>query len=69
MLDTHIVYPRGLEVAERICFEEPDQKLVIFTTKPNEYLPKDCSKTAGIKDKDDLTMPFRVSELMTVLKN
>ena len=69
VLDTHIVYPRGLEAAKRICFEDPDQKLVIFTTTPYHYLPKDCLKTAGIKDKDDLAMPFRMSELMTVLKN
>jgi two-component system, OmpR family, response regulator len=69
VLDTHIVNPRGLEVAKRIHIEEPDQKLVIVTTTPSEYLPKDCLKTAGIKDNEILTMPFRMSELMTALKN
>lgn len=69
VLDTHIVNPGGLEIAKRIHFEEPDQKLVIVTTTPREYLPKDCLKTAGINDKDVLTMPFRMSELMTALKN
>jgi DNA-binding response OmpR family regulator len=69
LLDTHLSNPSGLDVAKKIRSEKPDQKLVIITTTPKEHLPKDCLKTAGIKDKDILTMPFRMSELLTALKN
>ena len=69
ILDTHLSNPSGLDVAKRIRREKPDQKLVIVTTSPKEYLPSECLQTAGIKDKDILTMPFRISKLGHVLKN
>ena len=69
ILDTHLSSPSGLDVAKRIRREKPDQKLVIVTTSPKEYLPSECLETAGIKDKDILTMPFRISKLGLVLKN
>jgi DNA-binding response OmpR family regulator len=69
VLDTHLFNPPGLEVAKKIHSEKPDQKLVIVTTTPVQYLPQDCLKTAGIEAKDILTMPFRMSELMTALRN
>ncbi len=69
VLDTHLNNPSGLDVAKRIHSEKPDQKMLIVTTTPKEYLPVECLKTAGISDKDILTMPFRLSKLVTALKN
>ena len=69
ILNTHLSNPSGLDVAKRIRREKPDQKLVIVTTSPKEYLPSECLETARIKDKDILTMPFRISKLGLVLKN
>ena len=69
MLDTHLSNFTGLDVAKRIRSEKPDQKLVLVTTTPNEYLPKECLNTAGIADKDILTMPFKLSNLVKVLTN
>jgi two-component system, OmpR family, response regulator len=69
LLDTHLSDPSGLDIAKRIRREKPHQKLVIVTTTPKEYLPSECLKIAGINEKDILTMPFRLSKLMNVLKN
>lgn len=69
VLDTHLFGPSGLDVAKRIRSEKPDQKLVLVTTTPKEYLPAECLETAGIKDSDILTMPFKLSKLVTVLEN
>ena len=69
IVDTHLSNPSGLDVAKRIRNEKPDQKIVLVTTSPKEYLPLECLKTARIKDKDILTMPFRISKLGLVLKN
>lgn len=69
LLDTHISNPSGLDVAKRIRREKPGQKLVIVTTTPKECLPSESLEIAGINEKDILTMPFRMSKLMTVLRN
>ena len=68
VLDTHLYFPSGLDVAKKIHLEKPDQKLVLVTTTPKEYLSKECLETAGITDRDILTMPFKLSKL-EVLKN
>ena len=69
VLDTHLYSPSGLDVAKKIHSEKTDQKLVLVTTTPIEYLSKECLKTAGITDRDILTMPFKLSNLVEVLKN
>ncbi|MDF0682110.1 MAG: response regulator, partial [Candidatus Nitrosocosmicus sp.] len=69
VVDTHLLDPAGLEVAKTIRREKPDQKLVVVTTTPIENLPAECLKTAGIKDIDILTMPFKLSKLGQVLRN
>lgn len=69
IIDTHLSNPSGLDVAKRIRREKPDQRLVLVTTSPREYLPSECLQTARIKDGDILTMPFRMSRLETALKN
>lgn len=69
ILDTHLSNPKGLDIAKRIRSEEPNQKLILVTTTPRVYLPQRCLKIAGIKDKDILIMPFRMSMLVSILKN
>lgn len=69
LLDTHLFNPSGLDVAKKIRSYNPDQKLVLVTTTPKEYLPAECLKTAGIKDRDILTIPFTMSKLVSILKN
>lgn len=69
VLDTHLSNPSGLDVAKRIRTEKPDQKIVLVTTSPKEYLPSECLETAGIKDSDILTIPFKMSQLGAILKN
>lgn len=69
LLDTHLSNPSGLDVAKRIHLENPDQKMVIVTTTPVQYLLQDCIKTAGIEAKDILTMLFRMSEIMAALRS
>jgi len=43
--------------------------LVVVTTTPIENLPAECLETAEIKEKDILTMPFKLSKLEKVLRN
>ena len=69
VLDTHLLNPSGLDIAKRIRSQKPDQKLVLITTTPKENLQQECLKTAGIMDKDILTIPFKLSNLVEVLKN
>jgi two-component system, OmpR family, response regulator len=69
MLDTHLDNLCGLDVAKKIRSEKPDQKVVLITTTPKENLQQECLRTAGIKDKDILTMPFKMSKLKIALEN
>ncbi len=69
LLDTHLSDPSGLDVAKRIRSENPDQKIVLVTTTPKKYLSKECLRTAAIKEKDILTMPFKLANLAMVLRN
>lgn len=69
VLDTHLLNPSGLDIAKRIPSQRPNQKLVVVTTSPKEYLPSECLEIAGLKDGDILTMPFKMTQLGTVLKN
>jgi two-component system, OmpR family, response regulator len=69
VLDTHLHGPSGLDVAKKIRSQKPDQKLVLVTTTPKENLPKECLEAARIKEEDILTMPFKLSKLVSVLKN
>jgi CheY-like chemotaxis protein len=61
--------PSGLDVAKRIRSENPDQKIVLVTTTPKKYLSEECLRTAAIKEKDILTMPFKLANLAMVLRN
>ena len=63
VLDTHLLNPSGLDIAKRIRSQKPNQKLVLITTSPKEYLPSECLEIAGINDRDILTMSFRMTHL------
>ncbi len=69
VLDTHLQNPSGLDIANKIRSQKPDQKLVLITTTPKENLQQEFLKTAGISDRDILTMPFSMSEFVSVLKD
>lgn len=69
VLDTHLINPSGLDIAKRVRKRKPDQRVVLVTTTPKENLPVECLKTARIDDKDILTIPFKLSKLVEVLKN
>lgn len=69
VLDTHLQSSSGLEIAKKIHIEKPHQKIVLVTTTPKENLPRECLKAAGINDENILIMPFRLSKLVSVVKN
>jgi two-component system, OmpR family, response regulator len=69
VLDTHLQNLSGLEVAEKIRSENPDQKVVMITTTPRKYLPEKYLRNARLEDKDILSIPFNLSKLANVLKN
>ncbi len=69
VLDTHLQNPSGLDIAKRIRSQKPDQKVVLVTTTPKENLQQECLKTAGIKDRDILTIPFSMSKLVSTIKD
>ena len=69
VLDTHLHNQSGLEVAEKIRSEKPDQKVVMITTTPRKYLPEKYLRNARLEDKDILSIPFNLSKLANVLKN
>ncbi len=68
VLDTHLQNPSGLDIAKRIRSQKPDQRVVLITTTPKENLQQECLKTAGIKDRDILTIPFSMSKLLSTIK-
>ncbi len=69
VLDTHLHNLSGLEVAEKIRSEKPDQKVVMITTTPRKYLSEKYLRNARLEDKDILSIPFNLSKLANVLKN
>lgn len=69
ILDTHLLNPSGIDVAKRIHLYKPGQKIVLVTTTQKEQLPVDCLENAGINYKDILTIPFKLSKIVSVLKN
>lgn len=69
IVDTHLQNSNGIDVAKRIRSEKPEQKMILVTTTPMENLPADCLETAGFKENDILTMPFKMSKLASKLKN
>lgn len=68
VLDTHLQGLGGLDLAKMIRGISPTQRIIMVTTTPMEYLPKNILKSAMIDEDDILTMPFRLSALISRLK-
>lgn len=63
VLDTHV---KGvlLENATTKMYEDHDsQRIILVTTIKKPYLPKEMLKSKSIKNRDVLTMPFKLSDL------
>jgi len=67
LLDTHLKGTRGLDVAKKIYISSPNQRIVLLTTQMKEELPEEALNSTAIDDKDILVMPFKLSQLRTVL--
>ena len=68
VLDTHLKGLGGLDLAKKIHNLKPTQRILMVTTTPVEYLPKNVLKSAMIDEEDILTMPFRLSVFNCRLK-
>ncbi|MBA2268685.1 MAG: response regulator, partial [Nitrosopumilus sp.] len=68
VLDTHLQGLGGLDLAKMIRGISPTQRIIMVTTTPMEYLPKNILKSAMIDEEDILTMPFRLSAFISRLK-
>ncbi|MDF0679714.1 MAG: response regulator [Candidatus Nitrosocosmicus sp.] len=68
VLDTHLKGLNGLDLAKMIHDISPTQRIIMVTTTPKEYLPKYVLRSAMIEEGDILTMPFRLSDFISKLK-
>jgi two-component system, OmpR family, response regulator len=68
ILDTHLKGLGGLDLAKMIHDISPTQRIIMVTTTPMESLPKNVLKSAMIDEADILTMPFRLSDFISRLK-
>lgn len=68
IFDTHLKDEWGLDTVKKIRDRDYRQKVVIITTRPRESLSEDVLKSTGIDNKNILVMPFRLSELISVIK-
>jgi two-component system, OmpR family, response regulator len=68
VLDIHLKGLGGLDLAKKIHNIRPTQRILMVTTTPVEYLPKNVLRSAMIDEGDILTMPFRLSDFISRLK-
>lgn len=68
VLDTHLKGLNGLDLAKMIHDISPTQRIIMVTTTPKEYLLKNVLKSAMIEEGDILTMPFRLYDFISKLK-
>ena len=68
VLNTHLKGLGGLDLAKMIHDKSPTQRIIMVTTTPMEHLPKNVLKSAMIDEGDILTMPFRLSNFISRLK-
>ena len=68
VLDTHLKGLNGLDLAKMMHDISPTQRIIMVTTTPKEYLSKNVLKSAMIEGGDILTMPFRLSDFISKLK-
>jgi len=65
VLDTHLKGLGGLGLAKVIHDLRPTQRIIMVTTTPTEYLPKNILKSAMIGEEDILTMPIKLSDFIS----
>ena len=68
VLDTHLKDLGGLDLAKMIHDISPTQRIIMVTTTPKEYLSENVLRSAMINEEDILIMPFRLSDLISRLK-
>ncbi len=68
VLDTHLKGLGGFDLAKMIHDIKPTQRILMVTTTPMEYLPKNVLRSAMINEEDILTMPFKLSNFISRLK-
>jgi CheY-like chemotaxis protein len=67
ILNTHLKGTRGLDVAKIIHTNSPNQRIVLLTTTIKEELLQEALNSTAIEKKDILVMPFKLSQLHTIL--
>ncbi len=67
ILNTHLKGTRGLDVAKIIHTNSPNQRIVLLTTTIKEELLQEALNSTTIEKKDILVMPFKLSQLHTIL--
>jgi CheY-like chemotaxis protein len=67
ILNTHLKGTRGLDVAKKIHTNSPNQRIVLLTTTIKEELLQEALNSTAIEKKDILVMPFKLSQLHTIL--
>ncbi|WP_458744109.1 response regulator [Candidatus Nitrosocosmicus sp. T] len=68
VLDTHLPGLGCLDLAKMIRGISPTQRIILITTTPMEYLPKNILEAVNLDKGDILTMPFRLASFISKLK-
>jgi two-component system, OmpR family, response regulator len=68
VLDTHLQSLGGLDLAKIIRDISPTQRIILITTTPLEYLPKNIIEAVNLDKEDILIMPFRLASFISKLK-
>lgn len=67
VLDTHLPGNSGLTLANKIHQTNPQQRIIVITTTPKHLLHPSLRKVGFLREKDILTMPFRLMDLASRL--
>jgi len=67
IINTHLFDIPGLDIAKEIPKKNPNQRIVIATTSLREHLSKEQLYSVGIGHEYLLTIPFRFSDMMSLL--
>ena len=68
IINTHLFDIPGLDIAKEIHRKNPTQRIVITTTSSKELLSKEHLGFVGVDHEDILTIPFRFSNMISLLK-
>ena len=67
VLDTHLTGNKGLTLANKIHQTNPEQRIIVITTTPKHLLRSSVKEIGFLREKDILTMPFRLMDLASLL--